>query len=127
MKKVKFDNSQSIAFRMTLPGLAPMLVQLKPMKLEGWLVDEHVCVQKPAGKNGGWCVSLYLWGDMISLDFVCKDDATEYAQDVSKMEIDWKTIYRPENYGTGDLYSRAIKALNALAGVYRAAGYFKPQ
>jgi hypothetical protein len=76
MKKVKFDNSQSIALQQALPGATLTSEQLEPMKIEGWLVDNHVCVQKP-GANGFRCVSLYPWGDKISFEFFSKDDAIE--------------------------------------------------
>jgi hypothetical protein len=93
MKKVQFDTRQSIALQKALPGVTLTPEQLEPMKIEGWLVDDHVCVQKPTGDNGSWCVSLYPWGDKISPQFFSRDDATEYAKDVSKLGIDWKAGY----------------------------------
>jgi hypothetical protein len=124
MKKVKFDTSQSIALQKALPGVTLTPEQLEPMKIEGWLVDVHVCVHKPAGDNG-WRVSLYPWGDRISLDFFSKDDAIEYAKDVGKLGIDWKAVYLPENYAKSDLHSKALAQLNALRDKYEADGYFK--
>jgi hypothetical protein len=126
MRKVKFDNSQSIALQQALPGVTLTSEQLEPMKIEGWLVDDHVCVQKP-GEYSDWCVSLYPWGDKISFEFFSKADATEYAKDVSKLGIDWKTIYSPENYVKSDLYLRALAQIVALRDVYEAGGYFKPR
>jgi hypothetical protein len=125
MKKVKFDTSQSIALQKALPDVTLTPEQLQPMKIEGWLVDDHVCVQKPTRDNGSWCVCVYPWGDKISLEFFSKDDATEYAKDVSKLDIDWKAVYAPENYVKSDLYLQALAQLNALRDEYEADGYFK--
>ena len=47
-KKVKFDNSQSIELQKALPGAELSSEQLTIMHIEGWLVDDHVSVQKPA-------------------------------------------------------------------------------
>jgi hypothetical protein len=127
MKKVQFDTRQSIALQKALPGVTLTPEQLEPMKIEGWLVDDHVCVQKPTGDNGSWCVSLYPWGDKISPQFFSRDDATEYAKDVSKLSIDWKAVYTPENYVKSDLYLQALAQLHALRDIYEADGYFKPQ
>jgi hypothetical protein len=92
MRKVKFDNSQSITLQKALPGVTLTPEQLRPMKIEGWLVDDHVCVQKPA-EFSDWCVSLYPWGDKISREFFSKADATEYAKDVSKLVCVPKTLF----------------------------------
>jgi hypothetical protein len=127
MKKVKFDTSQSIALQKALPGVTLTPKQLEPTKIEGWLVDDHVCIQKPMGDEGSWCVSVYPWGDKISLEFFSKSDATEYAKDVSKLGIDWRAIYSPENYVKSDLYLQALARLNALRDIYEADGYFKPR
>ena len=124
MKKVKFDTSQSIALHKALPGVTLTPEQVQPMKIEGWLVDDHVCVQKP-GNNVSWCVSLYPWGDKISLEFFSKDDAIEYAKDVCKLGIDWNAIHSPENYAISDLYLLTLAQLNALRDEYEADGYFK--
>ena len=124
MKKVKFDNSQSIALHKALPGVTLTPEQMEPMKIEGWLVDDHVCVQEP-GNNVSWCISLYPWGDKISLEFFSKEDAIEYAKDVSKLGIDWKAIHSPENYAISDLYLLTLAQLNALRDEYEADGYFK--
>jgi len=126
MKKVKFDNSRSIALQKALSGVALTPDQTEVLNLEGWLVDDHVCVQKPIPKiNAGWRVSLYPWGDLISGDFYTKSDATEYAEDVSKLGIDWNAVYSPENYAKSDLYLQALAKLNALRDEYEADGYFK--
>jgi hypothetical protein len=76
MKRVKFDNRQSIALQSALPGVTLTPAQRSPMKLEGWLVDDHVCIQKPGDRNA-WCVSLYPWGEKISFEFF---NATEHAK-----------------------------------------------
>ena len=125
MKKVKFDTSQSIALQKALPRAALTPAQLEPMKIEGWLVDDHVCVQQPTGPDGSWCVSLYPWGDKISGEFFTKDDATDYARAVSELGIDWQTIFLPENYAKSDLHFEALEQLNILRDEFEADGYFK--
>jgi hypothetical protein len=124
MKKVKFDNSQSIALQKGL-GLTLTPEQMEQLEIEGWLVDGHVCVQKPSGERG-WRVSLFPWGDRISLDFFSKEDAIEYAKDVSELAIDWKAVYAPENYVRSELYFKALAKLVAVRDRYEADGYFKP-
>jgi hypothetical protein len=47
MKKVKFDNRQSIALQKALLGAAPE--QIEVLQIDGWLVDDHVCVQNRSG------------------------------------------------------------------------------
>jgi hypothetical protein len=54
MKKIKFDNSLSLQQAFAGRQMPPIL------RLEGWLVDDHVCIQKP-NHESGWCVSLYPW------------------------------------------------------------------
>lgn len=124
MRHIKFDNSQSIALQTAL-GITLAPEQMEPIEIEGWLVDNHVCIQKPSGERG-WRVSLYPWGDRISLDFFSKDDATQYAEDVSKLEIDWESVYASENYVRGELYFEALAKVIALRDQYEADGYFKP-
>jgi hypothetical protein len=122
MRKVKFDNRQSIALQKALPGATAERIDV--LQIEGWLVDNHVCVQKPAG-GAGWRVSLYPWGDLISADFYTKADAVEYAKDVSKFSVDWDAIYRPENYAKSAIHRKALSQLQALRDEYEAGGYFK--
>jgi hypothetical protein len=126
MKKVKFDTSRSIAMQKALPGVTLTPEQLQPSEIEGWLVDDHVCVQRP-GDGASWRVSLYPWGDKISGDFFTKADATEYAKDVSKLGIDWKAVFLPKNYGISDLHFQVLAQLCALRDEYAAEGYFKPR
>jgi hypothetical protein len=123
MKKVRFDNRQSIALQKALPGATPD--QIDVLQIEGWLVDDHVCVQKPGG-GAGWRVSLHPWGDLISAEFYTKDDAIEYAKDVSKFGVDWNAVYQPANYAKSALYRRALSQLATLRDKYEAGGYFKP-
>jgi hypothetical protein len=122
MRKVKFDNGQSIALQEALLGAAAE--QTEVVQIEGWLVDDHVCVHKPVGEVG-WRVSLYPWGDLISEDFYSKADAVEYAKDVSKFGMDWDAIYRPENYGKSAIHRKALTQLRALRDEYETGGYFK--
>jgi hypothetical protein len=125
MKKVTFDNRQSIALQIGLgQNLSPE--QSEPMKIDGWLVDEHVCVQKPSSASG-WRVSLYPWGDKISFDFFSKADAIDYAKQVSALGIDWTTICRPENYYRSDVYFDSLEQLIVLRDQYEADGLFKPR
>jgi hypothetical protein len=117
MKKITFGNSKSIALQIGLgKNLSPE--QSEPMKIEGWLIDEHVCVQKPS-RDSGWRVSLYPWGDMISRDFFSKDDAVDCAKQVRALGIDWTTICMPENYYQSDVYL-SIGALWSFALRLRA-------
>jgi hypothetical protein len=125
MKKVTFDNRKSIELQIGL-GKNLTAEQSEPMKIRGWLVDEHVCVQKPS-RYSGWRVSLYPWGDMISRDFFSKDDAVDYAKQVSALGIDWTTICKPENYYQSDVYFDALVGLIVLRDQYEADGLFKPQ
>ena len=124
MKKVKFDNSQSIELQKALPGAELTPEQLTVMHIEGWLVDDHVCVQKPAG-DAGWRVSLYPWGDRISGEFYFKADAVEYAKDVSRLGIDWDAVYEPRHYAKTAIYRQALSELSALRDAYEDGGYFK--
>ena len=71
------------------------------------------------------CVALP-WGDRISADFYTKDDAVEYAKDVSKLGIDWNAIHQPANYAKSARYRQALSRLKALRDAYEASGYFKP-
>jgi hypothetical protein len=125
MKKVTFDNSKSIALQIGL-GKTLTAEQSEPMKISGWLVDEHVCVQKPSSGNG-WRISLYPWGDKISFDFFSKADAIAYAKKVSALGIDWTTICQPENYYQSDVYFDALEKLIVLRDQYEADGLFKPR
>jgi hypothetical protein len=127
MKKVKFDNSGSISLHQAL-GETLTPDQSEVMKLEGWLVDDHVCVQRPIPKDdAGWRVSLYPWGHRISFDFFTKEDAAEYAKDVSKLGVDWAAIYSAENFTATEEYQSALMQLIALRDEYETNGYFKPR
>ena len=75
MKKVKFDNSLSLELAFAGRRMPPILI------LEGWLVDDHVCIQQPKR------VSLYPWGHVLTFDFYAKSDAAEFAKDISKLGI----------------------------------------
>ena len=52
MKKVLFDTSGAIAFRLRLGRDLPP-DELKPVKVEGWLVDDHLCIRKPKTDSEG--------------------------------------------------------------------------
>ena len=72
MKKVKFDNSLSLELAFAGRRMPPILI------LEGWLVDDHVCIQQPNLEIGSdWRVSLYPWGHVLTFDFYTRADATD--------------------------------------------------
>ena len=122
MKKVKFDNSLSLQQAFAGRRMPPIVM------LEGWLVDDHVCIQKPNLENGSdWRVSVYPWGHLLSLDFYTKADATEFAKDVSKLGIDWEFIYSSKPIGRSPEYKRALAQIRALRNRYEADGFFKPR
>ena len=99
MRKVRFNNRQSIELSRRL-GANLTADQSEVIQLEGWLVDNHVCVQKPISKIGAaWRVSLYPWGHVVSGDFYIKDDAIAYAKDLSALGIDWQALYDAANFG----------------------------
>ena len=115
MKKVKFDNSLSLQQAFAGRQMPPILI------LEGWLVDDHVCVQKPNLENGSdWRVSLYPWGHVLSFDFYTKSDATEFAKDVCELRIDWKFIHSSTPIGRSPEYKRALAQIRALRNQYEA-------
>jgi hypothetical protein len=122
MKRVKFDNSLSL--RQAFVGQqAPSVVTL-----EGWLVDDHVCIQKPNPETGSdWRVSLYPWGHLLSFDFYAKSDATEFAFEISKLGIDWEAVYSSIPVGRSPDYKRALAQIRALRDRYKADGFFKPR
>jgi hypothetical protein len=125
MKKVKFDNRLSIELQKKVPGIKLTPGQMEVMQLEGWLVDEHVCVQKPMPEHdANWRVSLYPWGHKIGFDFYTKADAVEYAKDVSSLGIDWNAIYAADNWTETDQYHLMLFQLRAIRAVYEAEGYF---
>jgi hypothetical protein len=121
MKQVKFDNSLSL--QQAYPGrpLPPVI------ELEGWLVDDHICVQKPNPQNDSdWRVTLYPWGHILSFDFYTRADATEFAIDASKLGVDWKFIYSLKAIGRSFEYKQALAQIRALRRQYEADGFFKP-
>ena len=122
MKKVKFDNSLSLELAYAGRRMPPILM------LEGWLVDDHVCIQQPNLENGSdWRVSLYPWGHLLTLDFYTRSDATEFAKDISKLGIDWKFIYSVKPIGRSPEYKWALAQIRALRNQYEADGFFKPR
>lgn len=122
MKKVKFDNSLSLELAFAGRSTPPIL------KLEGWLVDNHVCVQQPNSENGSdWRVSLYPWGHLLTSDFYTRSDAMEFAKEVSKLGIDWNFIHSSKPIGRSLEYKRALTNVRALRNQYEADGFFKPR
>jgi hypothetical protein len=119
MKKVKFNDAPTLAaFGDNRSDVLP---------LEGWLVDEHVCVQTPdPGRDWGWRVSLYPWGLRLSEDFYAKADAEEFAREVSRLGIDWCSIYASENFGETTEFKEALAKLTEMRDRYDAQGYFEP-
>ena len=122
MKKVKFDNSLSLELAYAGQRMPPILI------LEGWLVDDHVCIQQPNLEIGSdWRVSLYPWGHVLTFDFYTKSDATEFAKDISKLGIDWKFIHSVKPVGRSSEYQRALAQIRTLRNQYEADGFFKPR
>ena len=126
MRKVNFNNSRSIELSRSL-GANLTADQSKVLRLEGWLVDDHICVQKPLPKIGAdWRVCLYPWGHVVSGDFYTKDDAIEYARDLSALGIDWQKLYdEAKNFGETPGYKRELARLIELHHPYAAEGFFK--
>jgi hypothetical protein len=124
MRKVKFDNSQSLALQQRhVGGHIPDV-----LTLEGWLVDDHICIQKPVPEDdAGWRVSLYPWGHLISFDFYTKADATEYAKDVSRLGIDWKSIYSAKGFHNTPEFAAMLAQVTKLRDRYEAEGFFRPE
>jgi hypothetical protein len=122
MKKVKFDNSLSLELAFAGRRMPPILI------LEGWVVDDHVCIQQPNLENGSdWRVSLYPWGHVLTFDFYAKSDAAEFAKDISKLGIDWKFIHSVKPIGRSLEYKWALAQIRALRNQYEADGFFKPR
>jgi hypothetical protein len=119
MKKVHFDTSSSIAFQLRLGRDLPQ-EQRVPAKLEGWLVDDHICVQKPDEENGAWCLPLYPWGDKISEDFFAKADAVACAQDLSKLQVPWEWMHSVDEITPE--YSEWADKCRQILDRYRADG-----
>jgi hypothetical protein len=118
MKKVAFNDA---------PTLAAFGEDLsETIRLEGWLVDEHVCIQKPDRKREwGWRVSLYPWGLRLSEDFYARADAEEYAREVSALGIDWRSIYAQENFGESPEFEVAHTKISEIRNRYESQGFFK--
>jgi hypothetical protein len=118
MKKVRFDDAPTLAaFKEDLSEIIP---------LEGWLVDEHVCVQKPdPERDWGWRVSLYPWGLRLSEDFYARADAEEYAKEISRLGIDWRSIYASEDLGESAEFKDARAKITEIRDRYDAQGFFK--
>jgi hypothetical protein len=118
MKKVTFNDAPTLAtFGEDLSEIS---------QLEGWLVDEHVCVQKPdPERDWGWRVSLYPWGLRLSEDFYAWPDAEEYAQEISRLGIDWPSIYASEDFGESPEFKNARAKITEIRDRYEAQGFFR--
>ena len=121
MKKVKI---RQLVFSLELAyagqRMPPILI------LEGWLVDDHVCVQQPNLENGSdWRVSLYPWGHVLTFDFYTKSDATEFAKDVCKLRIDWKFIHSSTPIGRSPEYKRALAQIKSAEKPVRGGWIFQ--
>jgi hypothetical protein len=64
-------------------------------------------------------------GTIRSFDFFTKEDAVEYAKDVSKLSIDWAATYSAEKFTETKECRSALTRLIALRDLYEADGYFK--
>jgi hypothetical protein len=66
------------------------------------------------------------WGHVVSGDFYTKDDAIEYARDLSALGIDWPKLYdEAKNFGETPGYKRELARLIELHHRYAAEGFFK--
>lgn len=104
IKKVRFDTSGSIALHLKL-GRKLTPEQRKPIELEGWLVGDHICVQKLTAEYKGYCLSLYPWGDRLTAEFFAKADAVACAKDIDALRIPWEHMRTldPSSSEYGDL------------------------
>jgi hypothetical protein len=83
-------------------------------------VDGHVCVQTPdPGRDWGWRVSPYPRGLRLSEDFYAKADAEEFAREVSRLGIEWRSIYASENFGETTEFKEALAKLTEMIGMMR--------
>lgn len=119
MKKVSFDTSASVALHVKL-GQEFTPEQSKPVKREGWLIGDHVCVQKPRGDDEGWCLSLYPWGDRLTTEFFAKADAVACAKEIAALDLPWKHLRsldpRSSEYGHYIVWVRLILASYEVEG-----------
>jgi hypothetical protein len=117
MKKVRFDTSGAIAFQLKLGRDLPP-DERKPMKLEGWLVDDHLCVRKT--KHEGWCLSLYPWGDRITAGFFTKDDVVACAKDIHALHVPWAQMHKIDAI-TSNYIDHVMKVRGSWKSIERKA------
>jgi hypothetical protein len=122
MKKVRFDTSGAIAFQLKLGRDLPP-GERKPMKLEGWLVDDHLCVRKT--KNEGWCLTLYPWGDRITAGFFTKDDAVACAKEIHALDVPWSRMHNVDAISSS--YVDHVMKVRAILEIYRADGLLEAE
>lgn len=122
MKKVRFDTAGAIEFRQRIGRDLPP-DERKPVKAEGWLVDEHICVRKPKNDDEGWCLSLYPWGDRISMGFFAKADAIACAKEISALGIPWARMHELDAITVE--YVDNVKKVRAILAVYEADGLLR--
>lgn len=123
MKRVRFDNSGAIAHHKKLGReLTPDEATL--IKLEGWLVGVHLCVQKPLSAERGYCLSLYPWGDKLSSDFFAKDDAVACAKQIDALDIPWDRM-REIDIKSAE-YREYVAMVRAVLETYEADGLMMP-
>ena len=113
MKKVRFETSGAIALHQRL-GHKLASEQLKPVKLEGWLVGKHICVQKPSEPEQGYCLSLYPWGDRLTAEFLDKADAVACAKELDALNIPWEEM-RALDPASADYADHLVRARFVIA------------
>ena len=88
--------------------------------MEGWLVDDHICIRKPKTDNEGWRLSLYPWGDRISAGFFAKDDAIACAKENSALNIPWARMHALDAISAE--YVDHVMRVRKILEVYEADG-----
>lgn len=119
MKKVRFDTSGAIALQLKL-GRELTPDQKKPIKIDGWLVGQHVCVRKPKTDSQGWVLSLYPWGDRLTGGFFAKDDAVACAKEIESLAIPWGHVRELDI--TSEEYRGYIEPVLRIRAAYEADG-----
>ena len=123
MKKVRFDTSGAIALQLKLGRELPS-EQRKPIKLEGWLVGAHICVLKPHAVDRGWGLSLFPWGDRLTLDFFAKADAVACAKEIDALNLPWNRLRTLD--ANAEQYRDYIGKVMEIRADYEADGLIMP-
>lgn len=79
---------------------------------------------KPISSDGGWCVSLYPWGDRLTRDFYAKADAIAFANELHSLDVPWEHI-RGLDIGS-DEYRMYVALIMSLISDCDADGLLMP-